>query len=662
MNSELKLLATRMLEINDEIERYILFKNRFLLSHKSIFSRYQDGKIDHESYMKEMNHLEKGKSKKYWVDYYDSYVAALAAEARQLNSQLAYAIREGMIEAGVSSETDEMMSKLPAPYIKGGLSLVKDIPLEELKKRQKGPKRGIISKMTLKGRSPKSKTGAGQTAGISKGTGAALGTGAGVSLGTGAPGGRGPAQGVLKRKGISTSDEIYYENEMPPDSGGKRIKRIVTRRLLKEIPDKEHDTVKDYLKVKGRHDDEPVYIHKDSALKSAFEIEKKTGMKADNIKRDPEFVDEVEVSLFTSLWDLKYIKHLLLRLLRHKTKKKGRKEDKSYLSGADESEEYGLEDTLISEEAIEIERIIKQKKLLRMHKTNKVSQLANLTLSTITANLIESFPGLFKNLYTSLRLANMNILSNTYANIMIFFSLLALLISFPLFGVYFLISGNEWSMLIVKTISLSVSVGGIVLFGFYSYPGLKVKSREQNIENNLPFAINHISAVATSGVEPLKMFRLISDSEEYGEISKEFAKIVEYSDLLGYDLLTAMKSVSSITPNSDLKEFFEGFVSTIESGGDIINYLKQESNETMIMYELRREKYNQLVSTASDVYTGIMLAAPLFFIVTLTMVSILGGKVMGFEADTLIAIGTYAVIPFLNILFIMFFSLKQPGN
>jgi len=67
---------------------------------------------------------------------------------------------------------------------------------------------------------------------------------------------------------------------------------------------------------------------------------------------------------------------------------------------------------------------------------------------------------------------------------------------------------------------------------------------------------------------------------------------------------------------------------------------------------LERKKYNQVVSTYSDVYTGILITAPLLFIVVLTIVNNFGGGFAGLSVESIAMIGTYALIPFLNILFI----------
>jgi flagellar protein FlaJ len=156
------------------------------------------------------------------------------------------------------------------------------------------------------------------------------------------------------------------------------------------------------------------------------------------------------------------------------------------------------------------------------------------------------------------------------------------------------------------------------------------------------------------------MFKLIAKTKEYGEVSVEVEKISNLIEVFGYDLLSSARSVTSTTPSKTLKEFFEGLISTIETGGSLKSFLSQKSKEALLSYQLERQKYTESIATYSDIYTGLLIAAPLFFVSTLSLVSLLGGKIGTMEVGTVISLGTYVLIPALNIMFIMFLELNQP--
>ncbi|MEM3374730.1 MAG: type II secretion system F family protein [Candidatus Woesearchaeota archaeon] len=318
-----------------------------------------------------------------------------------------------------------------------------------------------------------------------------------------------------------------------------------------------------------------------------------------------------------------------------------------------------LDPYLLEKEIKELKSLISKKKP-ESYKANTLGYISNLTVRKISIYFIEKFPDFFKGLYMAVRKANLKILANTYINIMFFLTIFSFILSIPFFTYIFALQGDNGLLVILKTLGSSILLANIVFWLSFYYPFMKAKERKRSINTNMPFAIDHMSSVIASGVNPATMFRLISSSSEYGEVSVEFEKISNYVDFFGYDILTAIKAVALTTPSEQFKEFLDGFVSTIETGGDLKEYLKQKSSEALLNYRLERQKYVESLSTYSDIYTGVLIAAPLFFVTTLSLISVIGGSIAGIRIDTLIALGTYIVIPLLNVLFIIFLEFNQP--
>ena len=232
--------------------------------------------------------------------------------------------------------------------------------------------------------------------------------------------------------------------------------------------------------------------------------------------------------------------------------------------------------------------------------------------------------------------------------------------SLLIFPLLFLFQGETLLAILLKTVFMTVILSAVSFFSFYLYPLMRARDRRANIQANMPFALNHMAAVAASGVPPNIMFKLVDQTEEYGEICLEAKKIDQFITIFGYDMITAIRSVASTTPSPAFKEFLEGMASTVESGGDLQDYLEEKSKESLLTYELERQKYTEAIQTYSDIYTGILIAAPLFFVAALSLISILGGGLGGIPIDVLLSISTYLVIPLLNVLFIIFLELNQP--
>ncbi len=315
--------------------------------------------------------------------------------------------------------------------------------------------------------------------------------------------------------------------------------------------------------------------------------------------------------------------------------------------------------TLLAQEAKRIKRILAVEKK-EVYKGSSLGLIANVTVRKISLFFVNNFPQFFGYLYNSLRAANVRVLSNTYVNIMILVSLMLTVGTFFLLLFVFFALNYPIYQIALRSFIFSIIAGGLCASIFYTYPFMKIRERRRKTTVNLPFAINHMSAVATSGVPPARIFELIAASGEYDEVGVEVKKIVDFTNIFGYDLLTAIKAVASTTPSLVFRKFLEGLVSTIETGGDLVAYFRQQANEAALTYKLERQRYNETVSTYSDIYTGVLIAAPLFFIAAMAMINLLGGSLGGMGVGTVMALGSYVAIPLLNIGFIIFLQMTQP--
>jgi len=272
------------------------------------------------------------------------------------------------------------------------------------------------------------------------------------------------------------------------------------------------------------------------------------------------------------------------------------------------------------------------------------------------------FPGYLMPLKDVLQKSNTGMLFEMYAGRMIFVSALSFLMTFVFIMVLFTILGVPVLFTLVGGLLASVSMAFVILTLYHSYPFHLITSRRNSIETNMAFAINHIASIAASGVPPFISFKLISEVKEYGEISNESRRIVRNVEAFGMDLTSAIANVADRTPSQKFKQFLYSITSTIETGGDLKKFLENSAKEALFDYRLIREKYMQTLSTYADFYTAVMIAAPLFFISTLSVMSLVGGQIFGMSIPTAMRIGIYALIPLLNVVFIVFIHFTQPST
>ena len=311
-------------------------------------------------------------------------------------------------------------------------------------------------------------------------------------------------------------------------------------------------------------------------------------------------------------------------------------------------------------------KAIKEKGLLKSHlnlklKDKRVLHLPNLIFNKFGFNFLKYYPALFSRLQNALRAADFKLLSVTYINLMLFFSSLAFIIGTPVLIFIFLYIRDFLYLAVAKGIFFGLLLSVLVFLIFYSYPISKANQKRRSIDVNLPFAIHHIQAISSADIEPDKVFKFVSGSKEYGQLTAEFKKIDNYIHYMGYDFVTAIDNVVKVTPSSKLKEFIQGLASTIQSGGDVKNYLVSEAKQAESRYEIDRKKYLDSISTIADIYTGVMVAGPVMLILVVVLMAMFGSTIAGIAPVTALLFGVYLVLPVLNIGFIIFLQIINPG-
>jgi len=256
--------------------------------------------------------------------------------------------------------------------------------------------------------------------------------------------------------------------------------------------------------------------------------------------------------------------------------------------------------------------------------------------------------------------SNLTILFEIYLGRMLFTSIMFFVSIFIFITVVFTIFGIPLFMSIASALIAAVTSTFFVLTINYSYPFHIITSKRNSIEANSPFVINHMAAIAASGVPPFVIFKLISNIPEYEEVSNECKRIVRNVDTFGMDIVSAVKNVIDRTPSDKFRQFLSGFIAVINTGGNLQYFLDNEAKDALFNYRLRRERYMQALSTYADLYTAVLIAAPLFFVSILSILSLVGGHIFGLPIDVALRLGIYTLIPILNIFFIAFVHYTQP--
>jgi flagellar protein FlaJ len=292
-------------------------------------------------------------------------------------------------------------------------------------------------------------------------------------------------------------------------------------------------------------------------------------------------------------------------------------------------------------------------RLKQASQTTNISAAAN----ALYGPTVDKYGEYFEDIKQDLKQANMDVLYRTYVAKMFLYSTGAIVFGF----IAGLLYSIQMSLPIIEMIRITIGApiaAGLLIFGsMYLYPAQKAKSRKKSIESNLPFALNHLGAIATSGISPTAMFELLNTFEEYGGISNEAGEISRRVNVFGEDLTTALRDVAERSPSDDWSEVLYGIISTVETGGSLKSYLQEKADEAIFEYNMEKEKEIERLSTYASFYTAILIAAPVFLVVTLAVMNLLGGQIAGFAIRDLMWMGVHVAIPVINSLFVIFLAI-----
>lgn len=278
--------------------------------------------------------------------------------------------------------------------------------------------------------------------------------------------------------------------------------------------------------------------------------------------------------------------------------------------------------------------------------------------------------GSFKDLGESLRKANMDILFESYVAMMYMSVLVSFVVAFfaGLFFVFFNtapvwpfveLRPEGYLAMATKLLWVPIVVPILTFLAIYYYPTTEKQSIGSKIDEELPFAVIHMSAITGAGIEPTEIFRIIGLSRDYRYLRKEIRKVLNQINLYGYDLTTALANAAKTTPSENLSELFSGLATSINSGANLSEFFEKRAETLLLSYRLQRQKYTKLVETFMDVYISIVIAAPMVFLLLVIMMAISGISVgLGPAQISIIAVSSIAV---LNVVFLIFLQMRQPS-
>lgn len=250
-----------------------------------------------------------------------------------------------------------------------------------------------------------------------------------------------------------------------------------------------------------------------------------------------------------------------------------------------------------------------------------------------------------QNLTHQLKMANMRYTAEIFLSTIIITGTIITIVSLFIYLFLFniLISSESWLLYVLALTAINSSLGFSM---FYIIMKMRISNRKMQIDQEIPFILSELSVLASTGLTPIKIVRHIAKRKEVNpQITAEFKKIVHKIDIEGKDIVTALSETAQETPSDKFRETLWDLSNMIHQGGDLDEYLRQKADQTMQLRRDIQKSFTEKLAGYLEIYVSLVLMSVLFLGIAAFMMNVLATSMGPFDADTLLLMLAYALIP-----------------
>ena len=189
--------------------------------------------------------------------------------------------------------------------------------------------------------------------------------------------------------------------------------------------------------------------------------------------------------------------------------------------------------------------------------------------------------------------------------------------------------------------------GSLLLYViFLKLPSMKAHGRGKKIDMNLSYALNFVAAMSSAGVTPTEIFKSLSKQSTYGEVQKEASWIYRDATLLGKDIISSIRENMHRTPSEKFKEFLQGLIVTVTSGGSLKTYFSAKAKQFMIENRQKQKQTIESLGIMAESYVTAAVAGILLLFIVIPLMMIISGDT---SQILLLYIMVFLIVPLVHI-------------
>lgn len=196
---------------------------------------------------------------------------------------------------------------------------------------------------------------------------------------------------------------------------------------------------------------------------------------------------------------------------------------------------------------------------------------------------------------------------------------------------------------------------------------LYTKEDTSQINRELPFAALLFTLLAASGVTIYESWKKLCSIDLLPTFQKEAREIVRQVEVLGYDPLTVMHRRAEKTNSKNYREFLLGFVSSVRSGGSVVNFLKSKLRSIFELQSAAAMRSVERLGTLVEAYAVMLivtLCSYILFIIFATTSIFEPMKTSGTPGldPAIVCILIFFVTPMISIIFMIIANVERKSN
>jgi flagellar protein FlaJ len=159
--------------------------------------------------------------------------------------------------------------------------------------------------------------------------------------------------------------------------------------------------------------------------------------------------------------------------------------------------------------------------------------------------------------------------------------------------------------------------------GYHGKPAGMAKRRGRKLDKKISGAMSFISAMASADVPVDVIFKELSRQTVYGEVAREAEWITRDTELLGVDILTAIRRAAQRSPSNKFQDFLQGVVTTSTSGGQLKPYFLVKAEQFEKEDRLEMRKRMETLGMLAESFVTVVVAFPLFLVVIMAIMALI---------------------------------------